>query len=381
MNKNLLLLAAMALAVPALPVAALDGSGTAEDPYRIATVDDLKAIATIDQTDYSYYKLMNDIDMGGQTWKPLFVEVASAKFKYGRIHFDGNGHVISNMTYTGSYASLFGQLDGSVKNLGLTDFEFNGPGAYDPSGSLAAYAGFDEVFTAEGCFAIGTVSGFYAGGLIGGTKHGASFKNCYTSVNVSSANGFAGGLCAAINYDNTGGGYVNVVDVENCFVDGNVTSASFAGGLVGANQNYAHPAAGSEVLNIVNAVVFSQSITGPSADAVAFAKATPNLIVNAENVMVFDEVKVNNEPVADGVSYDDALAEVLSWPAFTMNDDGDLCLKWEVEGISGISDIVVDEAVNGPAEYYNLQGVRVANPESGVYIVRCGSKAFKALVK
>lgn len=45
----------------------------------------------------------------------------------------------------------------------------------------------------------------------------------------------------------------------------------------------------------------------------------------------------------------------------------------------GISDITVDE--NAPVEYYNLQGVRVANPENGLYIRRQGNKAVKVLVK
>lgn len=47
---------------------------------------------------------------------------------------------------------------------------------------------------------------------------------------------------------------------------------------------------------------------------------------------------------------------------------------------SGVNDIVVDEA-NAPVEYYNLQGVRVANPENGLYIRVQGKKATKVLVK
>lgn len=46
---------------------------------------------------------------------------------------------------------------------------------------------------------------------------------------------------------------------------------------------------------------------------------------------------------------------------------------------SGVEDVVVD--ANAPVEYFNLQGVRVANPESGIYIRRQGSKATKVLVK
>ena len=46
---------------------------------------------------------------------------------------------------------------------------------------------------------------------------------------------------------------------------------------------------------------------------------------------------------------------------------------------TGIDDVVVDE--NAPVEYYNLQGVRVDNPENGLYIRRQGNKATKVLVK
>lgn len=46
---------------------------------------------------------------------------------------------------------------------------------------------------------------------------------------------------------------------------------------------------------------------------------------------------------------------------------------------SGISDIVADE--NAEAEYFNLQGVRVANPENGLYIVRRGNKVTKEVIR
>ncbi len=36
---------------------------------------------------------------------------------------------------------------------------------------------------------------------------------------------------------------------------------------------------------------------------------------------------------------------------------------------------------NAPAEYYNMQGVRVANPDNGIYIVRRGSKVSKTVIR
>lgn len=60
---------------------------------------------------------------------------------------------------------------------------------------------------------------------------------------------------------------------------------------------------------------------------------------------------------------------------------------WEIDEVvviakksaDAVESIVVDE--NAPVEYYNLQGVRVANPTNGLYIVRQGNKVSKQLVK
>lgn len=45
---------------------------------------------------------------------------------------------------------------------------------------------------------------------------------------------------------------------------------------------------------------------------------------------------------------------------------------------TGIGEIEADDN-NAPVEYYNLQGVRVANPENGLYIMRQGDKVVKVI--
>ena len=47
--------------------------------------------------------------------------------------------------------------------------------------------------------------------------------------------------------------------------------------------------------------------------------------------------------------------------------------------LSGVEETLVDD-VDTPAEYYNLNGVRVENPENGVYIKRQGGKATKVVM-
>jgi hypothetical protein len=46
---------------------------------------------------------------------------------------------------------------------------------------------------------------------------------------------------------------------------------------------------------------------------------------------------------------------------------------------SSVANIAVDE--NAPVEYFNLQGVRVANPAKGLFIRRQGNTTTKVLVK
>lgn len=63
-------------------------------------------------------------------------------------------------------------------------------------------------------------------------------------------------------------------------------------------------------------------------------------------------------------------------------EPSDFQLFSTVNAESAIGSIVNDADENAPVEFYNLQGIRVANPEAGnIYIRRQGSKATKVLVK
>lgn len=54
----------------------------------------------------------------------------------------------------------------------------------------------------------------------------------------------------------------------------------------------------------------------------------------------------------------------------------------EVEFKQGVfSGVEAIEVAEGEAQYFNLQGVRVANPENGLYIVRQGSKVTKQVIR
>lgn len=66
------------------------------------------------------------------------------------------------------------------------------------------------------------------------------------------------------------------------------------------------------------------------------------------------------------------------YPLFAGFNDAFKCVMHF--GTVGIDNIATDNA-DAPAEYFNLQGVKVANPEGGIFIMRKGGKASKVYVK
>lgn len=89
-----------------------------------------------------------------------------------------------------------------------------------------------------------------------------------------------------------------------------------------------------------------------------------------------------NDAFAPATTVTDAVgvAAAGSYVAFSqIGETGAIFSLYNDTKSSGISDIVADE--NAEAEYFNLQGVRVANPENGLYIVRRGNKVTKEVIR
>ena len=49
-----------------------------------------------------------------------------------------------------------------------------------------------------------------------------------------------------------------------------------------------------------------------------------------------------------------------------------------LNGVSGVENVAAE---NAPVEYFNLQGVRVANPENGLFIRRQGNTISKVVIR
>lgn len=74
------------------------------------------------------------------------------------------------------------------------------------------------------------------------------------------------------------------------------------------------------------------------------------------------------------------ITDIVIDPVFSLTIADDETATLVVTGEkSGITDIEADD--NAPIEYYNLQGLKIENPENGLFIKKQGNKVSKVLVK
>ena len=142
----------VAVATPNPPVTTPDlggysgGNGTAEDPYQIATAEDLIALGDTPDDYDKHFVLTADIDLSNWIFSDALIahgEVFSGDDADGtrfRGDFNGNGHVISNLTIdsvgSGSRSvGLFGltRFGASIYDLGMRNCRIRSDGWYTGS--------------------------------------------------------------------------------------------------------------------------------------------------------------------------------------------------------------------------------------------------------
>lgn len=225
------------------------GFGTDESPYILKTEEHvLNMSAGLEPGEMIYFRLESDIDLSGHNWQPLNSMEPYNKF----IDFDGNGHVIKNLSCDASrYASFFGVLCGSCRKTGFLNATIKGSGA---TGVIAGYIGIRSPESAnftgsiEECYASGTVSGSPAGGLVGniGTAYNSSssyIKDSYSAVDVSSK-GNAGGIA---------GNLLKSGIISNTYAAGAVSGSGNTGGLAGRLE---------EGASVSSSISWNKSISG-----------------------------------------------------------------------------------------------------------------------
>ncbi len=190
--------------------------------YHIATVEDLKALATfvnnkgLDTTDIDFV-LDGDLDLKNESG---LVPIGNSTNAF-KGNFYGNGYKISNLNIssTGNRVGLFGWIDGAtIRDLRLEKVEISG------ASHVGALVGYANNATIENVYSTGKVTGSRSqvGGLIGDVNT-SNLKNVYSTAEVE-GNTNVGGLI----------GYLGKYSViENSYATGDVHSSVQAGGLVG----------------------------------------------------------------------------------------------------------------------------------------------------
>ena len=111
-------------------------------------------------------------------------------------------------------------------------------------------------------------------------------------------------------------------------------------------------------------------------NGVVFAEATP---ATAENFTgTVDDVTLNFRNNYSVASVEAGVYAVTFWVNLYKGKPSLYVISYEKSTTSGIDDIAADSA---DAVFYNLQGVKVANPENGLYIRVAGGQVSKVLVK
>ncbi|MCX5645133.1 MAG: PASTA domain-containing protein [Phycisphaerae bacterium] len=187
------------------------GTGEPNDPYQIATAEQLLAIGSGPHLTEKHYVLVASIDMSGTT-----LSWPVAGWFLGT--FDGKGHTIRNPRMQGGFGRLFDTIDAhaEVRNLGVVDVQMTG------TPNPAALASWNSGSIVN-CYSTGTVTGTggFAGGLV--AVNTGTVTNSYSTVKVTGG-GTVGGLVAQ-----------NFGTISGCYSTGAVTGSTVVGGLAGFN--------------------------------------------------------------------------------------------------------------------------------------------------
>lgn len=245
------------------------GDGTAASPYLIATPAQLAGLAKRTNADETfegkYFRLTADLYLSDPSTpaddRPLWTPIGEYTLTnddpeqnpggfYATEHwfkgtFDGDGHAIHNLWYSGTtdfddwndpfgsgqldfsawYKALFGLLDGAtIKNVRLVDANIGGTASIGGYCIRALNTTFDNLYV-SGAIKSGNIE---AGGSAAGVAVEATdcvFTNCEVNAKIY-AKSATGGLVGRL---------LGASTVENCTVAGSVTGCITLGGLAGAS--------------------------------------------------------------------------------------------------------------------------------------------------
>ncbi len=235
-NQKLYIVTLMSIlnfSAPLLPGQYAGGTGTAEDPFLIETAEQMNTIGLYREHWDKNFILIADIDMSTYTGEQyniigFLTKDNTTYFPFTGV-FNGNGHTISNFTYSSNQINvndvgIFGQAGAGSLICDLI-LVYPNIDVHSPAGALVGVLAEGNV---NNCSVLGgSVSGNTAvGGLVGNNWVDSIKSNiikCFSTATVS-GNEWVGGLVGA-----------NFGQIKECFAAGVVSGNSDIGVLVGWN--------------------------------------------------------------------------------------------------------------------------------------------------
>lgn len=243
-----------------------EGKGTADDPCRITSMNNLvwlsDEVKKKNPTEGKFYKLMNDIDAsatakwnGGTGFTPIGYYKSPEDTVSFCGNFEGNGKTIKGLTINRpeqDFVGLFGLTGGDTSRV--TNLTIDG-GLFVARNFSGCLVGETNGGSIENCVATASIKGYgkEIGGLIG-CNHGGCVVTSCSATGAVSGNDVVGGLVGQ-NIGNSlvtranasgtihatedcAGGLVgdNAARVSRSSASGSVTGFTYVGGLVGYNR-------------------------------------------------------------------------------------------------------------------------------------------------
>jgi hypothetical protein len=217
------------------------GSGISEDPYQIATSEQLALFADGINNDRIFlddcFVLTADIELNlpgsySNKWTPID--------RYFGGSLDGNGHTISGIYINredgivseDEYLGLFSEIESyaTISNLGIIN-AYIAADEEDSYSSIGCLAG-ENGGTITNCYSSGILNGGYWAGGIVGTNHGI-VTNSYSGCSITSENksiGAVGGIAGRNQYADS--------YISECYYFGTLEcNTQSVGGVTGKNQD------------------------------------------------------------------------------------------------------------------------------------------------
>ncbi len=249
MKKNLSLFLCAALLFTAFPafspsvraegtLSYESGSGTAEDPYRIATAAQFESIFSDTANGAYHYLQVADIDLSvlGASHNPGTLQL-SGSYRGETDPEKGITHRVihwGNTSATTNYYGLFYNIAaaGVVENIGVTGSINN----TNSSGYVGGLTGVNYG-TIRNCYSAADVSGTNSVGGIAGNNFG-HISDCHASGNITASSNYAGGIAGQCETRKVEG-----PDIQRCYATGTVSAKTYAGGIIGMVGTKANTAA------------------------------------------------------------------------------------------------------------------------------------------